>query len=454
MNAPAPTPRLERVPFSRPVRVTPIEGGSQPSLRLIGGNLSRSGMFLRSPLLLEPGTKVALALEAKGQSLPFAEGEVIWQREPAKASDGAHPGFGIKFTNFLHARAPELVDALVTRGMEKLAQPPSPETQTQEQPRMDVAVGPQTPSKKDLESFAAPPEKFTELSLQDEAPAPVIEDREPAFLKGGKKLVVDVEEPKGIPEVEIDELDELPHPNAFKPTIGKILGTGAFALLILVPMVVAIGTWKASKTDEPAVAVQKAAQQEALAQAETRVVEFPAPAPKVEVQAPVVVAPEVQPEVKPETTELAPLVAEQVTPPVEMKETVAEKSPTPVNVVATKTQLAPKPVVAPSSSVSLGIAAVNSLSAKVNSGVLELSLQLGSGASIRRAFALKAPNRLVIDVGGPTPTHSSAVENTKISSVQKIRIGAQPEGARLVLDLGKSASNVKVSGSRITAELK
>src|SRR6476469_8887758 len=114
MTAQAPTARLERVPFARPVRVTPLSGG-QPSLRLVGGNLSRSGMFLKSPLTLEPGTKVALSLEAKGQSLPFAEGEVIWEREE-KAAAGENPGFGVKFTQFLHPRSPELVDALVSRG--------------------------------------------------------------------------------------------------------------------------------------------------------------------------------------------------------------------------------------------------------------------------------------------------------------------------------------------------
>ncbi|MFL5320532.1 MAG: AMIN domain-containing protein [Myxococcaceae bacterium] len=427
MTAPAPTARLERVPFARPVRVTPLEGG-QPSLRLLGGNLSRSGMFLRSPLLLEPGTKVSLSLEAKGQTLPFAEGEVIWQREPAKASDGAHPGFGVKFTQFLHPRSPELVNALVTRGMEKLQQPPM-QAAAPASANTDVATGPQTPSKEQLESFASPPPAFTELTLND---VPKEAD-EPAFVKSSHPLVVDLEkEPAGIPEVDLeDELDLAP-PTSLRPTIGRVIGTAGFMLLILVPLVVAIGTWKASKTAEPAV--------QALEQSETRVVEFAQP----------VVAPVAVPVVTPVVTPVvAPVVNADMTPKVEtvLKEKVETKQ-TPVAIVA------PKMVAASKATLPLELAAVTGLSVRSTGNGLDLVLVLGSNATIRRAFALKSPDRLVIDVGGTAPRKSVTIANTKLPSVKQLRVGAQADGARLVFDLSKPVTNVKVAGSHVSAELR
>ncbi len=61
------------------------------------------------PEPLPAGTKVALSLEAGGQTLPFAEAEVVWSRATAT---GTQPGFGVRFERFLHPRAQELVTYL------------------------------------------------------------------------------------------------------------------------------------------------------------------------------------------------------------------------------------------------------------------------------------------------------------------------------------------------------
>lgn len=95
--------RSARAPFKYPVRVT-IAG--ERVVRLLSGDLSPNGMFLRMDEPPESGTVVVLAFEVHGQVLPFAEGEVAWRR----GSQGG--GFGVRFTRFLHPRAQALVEYL------------------------------------------------------------------------------------------------------------------------------------------------------------------------------------------------------------------------------------------------------------------------------------------------------------------------------------------------------
>jgi hypothetical protein len=52
--------------------------GAEPRVfRTWTANLSPRGLFLRMPEPLTAGTRVAISLEAGGQTLAFAEGEVI-----------------------------------------------------------------------------------------------------------------------------------------------------------------------------------------------------------------------------------------------------------------------------------------------------------------------------------------------------------------------------------------
>lgn len=103
------TDRPARVPFRQPVRVVPL-GGPPRAFRVLAGNLSKGGMFLNTEQPFDEGTKVALSLEASGRVLPFAQGEVVWRRY----GDGTPgPGFGVKFTGFLHPRAHDMVGYLV-----------------------------------------------------------------------------------------------------------------------------------------------------------------------------------------------------------------------------------------------------------------------------------------------------------------------------------------------------
>ena len=105
--APVMVEREHRVRFKHPVRVVPI-GGPPRAYRVLAGNLSRKGIFLKMPTPLSAGTRVALSLEAGGRVLPFAQGEVVWRKLADRTS-----GLGVRFTGFLHPRAHELVDYLV-----------------------------------------------------------------------------------------------------------------------------------------------------------------------------------------------------------------------------------------------------------------------------------------------------------------------------------------------------
>jgi hypothetical protein len=91
------------------VRVVPLEGAPRV-VRTLTTNLSRRGLFVQATEPLPLGTKVAVSLEAGGQTLPFAEAEVVWTRPE---HEGPSKGFGVRFDRFLHPNGKELVDYLV-----------------------------------------------------------------------------------------------------------------------------------------------------------------------------------------------------------------------------------------------------------------------------------------------------------------------------------------------------
>lgn len=109
--------RQPRVRFKHPVRVVPLDGAPRV-FRTLSADLSTQGMFVRFREPLPLGSRVALSLEAGGQALPFAQAEVMWCRGETDDQQGAdqlghYVGCGVRFTEFLHPRAPELVEYLV-----------------------------------------------------------------------------------------------------------------------------------------------------------------------------------------------------------------------------------------------------------------------------------------------------------------------------------------------------
>jgi hypothetical protein len=107
------SPRGPRVPFVRPVRITTQGGDAE--LRLCTANLSPGGLFVTAKLPLPKGTKVAVALEAGGRVLHWADAEVRWERADQVSEEGASGGFGLRFTE-IRPRAAALVEHLIARG--------------------------------------------------------------------------------------------------------------------------------------------------------------------------------------------------------------------------------------------------------------------------------------------------------------------------------------------------
>ncbi|MFT3707522.1 MAG: PilZ domain-containing protein [Archangium sp.] len=104
--------RASRVRFKHPVRVVTLDG--QPRvIRTLAANVSHKGMFVRMPEPLPMGTRVALSLEAGGRALALAQAEVVWARAHESQLPGRFAGCGVRFTDFLHPRAQDLVGYLV-----------------------------------------------------------------------------------------------------------------------------------------------------------------------------------------------------------------------------------------------------------------------------------------------------------------------------------------------------
>jgi uncharacterized protein (TIGR02266 family) len=91
------------------------KGAAQPHQWLLAGNLSLGGLFVRSSEPLPVGTHVTLELEARGQTLPFAEAEVVWHRNDPADEPGTLPGVGLRFEP-LGAESRALVMHLLDQG--------------------------------------------------------------------------------------------------------------------------------------------------------------------------------------------------------------------------------------------------------------------------------------------------------------------------------------------------
>jgi hypothetical protein len=109
---PSQTERAPRVRFKHPIRVVTLDGPPRV-IRTLTANVSTKGLFVRMPQPLPAGARVALSLEAGGRALAFAQAQVAWTRSQESALPGRFPGCGVRFTEFLHPRAQALVDYLV-----------------------------------------------------------------------------------------------------------------------------------------------------------------------------------------------------------------------------------------------------------------------------------------------------------------------------------------------------
>ena len=101
----------ERVPFETEVQVE----NSGEFVEKFAGNISRGGMFVKTPRPLDVGREVVLKVALAGGGYLEVEGIVAWTRTDEDTKTSEPPGMGIRFKQ-LGAGIEVLVDRIVTAG--------------------------------------------------------------------------------------------------------------------------------------------------------------------------------------------------------------------------------------------------------------------------------------------------------------------------------------------------
>jgi hypothetical protein len=397
--------RLERVPFPRPVHVS-IPHDERPH-RFVAGNLSAGGMFVRGEPRPPAGTPLQVSLEAKGKVFPFAEAEVVWNADPETWSkEGRTPGFGLRFTRFLHPHSQLLIDHILGR----------------HRPALPPEVGEQLVGEVELPAPVGPPPGFMQQPLEELTP---------------RQFGVPITpRPPGAPPLEV-ALEP--------PRDGWVRAGVAVALVALLAAVAAAGVHYARR-DTASLAAARG--QKVIA----------APARPGAPAAPVAEAlrETVEPPVKAEAPVApVPAPARVVAPepePVLVEPLVAARSPAPAPPPPGKAGPQHAAPSSPLARVGLPSGGATAVSWREVSGVLEVTVALADGAEVERAFALSAPARLVIDLASVPPAGSVRTESAD-ARVAAVRVGAREGGTRLVLDLASPAGKVEREGHVVRAAL-
>jgi len=392
--------RDPRVRFKHPVRVVPI-GGPPRAYRVLASNLSKDGMSLRMPTPFDTGTKVALSLEAGGRVLPFAQGEVVWRDLDDKKAPGRGAGFGVRFTGFLHPRAHELVDYLVAN-LETGKPLSAPEPAAPWRRRLGwIAAGVAAVvlgagiTTWALRTYRAEQPAIVAVQKASEPIAVKAEPHEQQPAAEGAGASAEAEQAAALPEEAAAQADATPPDEPAAKPEPTPTAKGALAAT---PEAVVKAKTEGTATPEVAVIGQGAL----------------AAAPEAGVNA------KSEGSVKPEAAVLA-------------KEEPTAKSE--------------------AQTVAIPSGAVRSIHTTVEGNQLALTLTLAPKAAITRAFTLRNPDRLAIDVRGAAPRKSHTVSASGV--IAKVRVGKLPGGSRIVLDLSRAPGKpVVVSGNSVSVPLR
>lgn len=421
-------PRPPRVPFVRPVQVSRADGSA--AQWLLASNLSEGGMFVRAAEPPPVGTKVRLELEARGQNLSFAEGEVIWSRpmDLSRLNQGL-PGFGLRFGE-LAPESKALVRRLVDeggtgRGQAKTQAYTSPASL--KLPLREPLHAPASP----LVEHLVPSDKAT---TGEYATIPPLPSREEPLLLGAVPISpreptldpASLRQPMAPGDEALEQAFYVrPHKNGPGSVVAGLLlcaavvGAGIFALRGFHEAAALPSEFASPAAPAPVALAEPLPPAPAAS---------PAPAP-----APVVAAPLPAPRAEP---------VAKVEKPAHTRPSVPAAHAAPV-VVAAQHE---------ASAIALPSGAATAVQVAESSARLEITAALAPGASIEKVFALSGPERLVIDLKGSTPRGTPRVEGR--SGVTAIRLGARQGGTRLVLDLARRAGKVHTDGATISVDLR
>ena len=394
--------RMSRVRFKHPIRVVTLEG--QPRvIRTLTANVSRKGLFLRMPEPLPMGTKVALSLEAGGRAFALAQAEVVWGRAQPSQMPGRFPGCGVRFTEFMHPRAEELVQYLV-RNLD------------QGKPLM-----------------LAPPERRWMRWMPHAAVGALIACAALAmFVLWTPSAPEPLDEEAPTASLQLGTISLSPGGGRGEPSDAPVASVQAEPIALTVPAdALAAKPEPVAAEPEPIIA-----KPEAVASKPEPVVANPEPiAAKPE---PVVANPEpiaAKPESVP--AKPAPVAVTKPEPATRSKPEPPAKANSPKVTTAGQKGTVPLPS---------GAAA--SLKWTLTGSELRLAPELSSGAQVTKAFLLTSPARAVFDLSGAAPSKSHQVAAAPPYS-SAVRLGKPGSGTRIVIDLDSAPKSSRQDGDAL-----
>lgn len=469
--------RLSRVRFRHPIRVVTLDG--QPRvIRTLTANVSRKGLFLRMPEPLPLGTRVALSLEAGGRALALAQAEVVWGRANESQLPGRFPGCGVRFTEFMHPRASELVDYLVAnldQGKPLKAAPPERRWARWLPLAAAIALvscgaaaafifSPSDPDPLSELGKAAPAPVVRASAIELAVPAPppgatesdLAPSEAPAARPGEPLPLADRARDDGAGDQESFPAGAAsPLEASAQPAQGAAAepknDEAAGGLQAAPPRVALEPSAPSASTDDGAAAARAAAEAsapiEAVAEAQLGTPAHAAAGAGAPVaQRAAAAAPKNDAPPRAATQSKQDVMGEAPSPEAGVSAPTARAAPTPP-----KQGTAGEPARAGASAaggVQLPSGAAARLAWKTAGGVVTLTPRLAPRAGLARAFVLSDPPRAVFDLSGESPdkSHQVAVSAPHATSV---RLGKLPTGTRVVVDLDRAPRQVTQDGASL-----
>lgn len=369
------------------------------------------------PQPLEPGTRVAISLEANGQALPLAQGEVRWTRKNESGFEGRFQGCGVRFTDYLHPRASELVNYLVeTLDTGKpLKAAPAPKRRwwpyvagvgVLAAAAALVIVAFQPPEPRPLPTPVAGVGALEVLSV-----APRVNDELAAMVSPAE------EEEEAVSE-------------AVEPEPHTLIGVGS-------------NSAAGSEAAPPIAAGQALTDAAPTDAAGPALAAVPTAVPTVD--APTAAAPAVDAPIAAEPIAAAPIAAEPTAAAPVAVAPLADAPSTPAPIAPAPTQSArthkASATLNAEGQLRLPSGAAASVSWSPSPEGLDVRPQLRGEARVSRVFALSDPPRLVFDIEGGAPSHSHTIA-TDSSLITRVRLGKQGTRTRVVVDLASEPHRV------------
>src|SRR5688500_18593823 len=110
-----------RVPLAAKVQIK--TEGLEKFIEKFSGNISRGGIFIKTPTPLPIGKEIAFSVVgSSGMQLIEAQGKVTWIRKVADPVSGEPAGMGIQFTN-LGPGSEKVLEQILQAGQKKLTVP-------------------------------------------------------------------------------------------------------------------------------------------------------------------------------------------------------------------------------------------------------------------------------------------------------------------------------------------